>query len=142
MALTICYSASQFSGIDVEGSNQTGIDEIVDYIRHVYRHIDDLVKNVKCLLPMPIDSTIKKMAKSDRTIDDFLRDCAVARRPRRSSKTNTILDLPDMLTKTQEYQAAEELRRIQDITCCKWASAPGGRNTNDILRCKRQPQHQ
>ncbi|WP_257788457.1 hypothetical protein [Paenibacillus larvae] len=40
-----------------ELENEAGIDEIVDYIVHVYEHnnIDDIVKNVKRLLPTPAE---------------------------------------------------------------------------------------
>ncbi|MDT2240707.1 hypothetical protein P7H22_10675 [Paenibacillus larvae] len=54
----LLLTVSILSGIDVEElENEAGIDEIVDYIVHVYEHnnIDDLLKNVKCLLPMPIE---------------------------------------------------------------------------------------
>ncbi|MDT2239037.1 hypothetical protein P7H19_25870 [Paenibacillus larvae] len=51
----LLLTVSILSGIDVEELNEAGIDEIVDYIVHVYEHnnIDGLSKNVKCLLPMP-----------------------------------------------------------------------------------------
>ncbi|QHZ49942.1 hypothetical protein [Paenibacillus larvae] len=54
----LLLTVSILSGIDVkELENEAGIDEIVDYIVHVYEHnnIDDLVKNVKRLLPMPTE---------------------------------------------------------------------------------------
>ncbi|WP_040932636.1 hypothetical protein [Paenibacillus larvae] len=54
----LLLTVSILSGIDVEElENEAGIDEIVDYIVRVYEYnnIDDLVKNVKRLLPMPTE---------------------------------------------------------------------------------------
>ncbi|MDT2239036.1 hypothetical protein P7H19_25865 [Paenibacillus larvae] len=46
---------------------------------------------------------------------------------RRSSKTNTTsLRSARHTAKTREYRAAEEFTADADVTCCKWASAPGG----------------
>ncbi|MEV2333361.1 hypothetical protein ABND12_22915, partial [Paenibacillus larvae] len=54
----LLLTVSILSGIDVEElENEAGIDEIIDYIVRVYEHnnIDDIVKNVKRLLPMPTE---------------------------------------------------------------------------------------
>ncbi|MDT2240708.1 hypothetical protein P7H22_10680 [Paenibacillus larvae] len=76
------------------------------------------------------------------TIDDFLRDCAVTLGvPQKVVEDEYyILDLPDILAKTREYRAAEELRRMQMLLAASGRQLPEGRNTNDILlRCKRRP---
>ncbi|MDT2262360.1 hypothetical protein P7H12_00030 [Paenibacillus larvae] len=60
------------------------------------------------------------------TIDDFLRDCAVTLGVPAEGRRRRILHSRSARhTKTREYRAAEELRRMQDVTCLK-RSAPGG----------------
>ncbi|MDT2266376.1 hypothetical protein P7H12_26045 [Paenibacillus larvae] len=68
------------------------------------------------------------------TIDDFLRDCAVTLGvPQKVVEDEYYIDLPDILAKTREYRAAEETTADADVTCCKWASAPGGEYKRYII---------
>ncbi|AXF40879.1 tail assembly protein [Paenibacillus phage Unity] len=128
----LLLTVSILSGIDVEElENEAGIDEIVDYIVHVYEHnnIDDIVKKRET----PPADTGGISTETDEgggvpiyTIDDFLRDCAVTLGvPQKIVEDEYyILDLPDILAKTREYRAAKELRRMQMLLAASGRQLP------------------
>ncbi|MDT2287328.1 hypothetical protein P7H17_16600 [Paenibacillus larvae] len=134
----LLLTVSILSGIDVEElENEAGIDEIVNLHRPClckHNNIDDLVKNGKCLLPMPIRNkhgNRRWRRRSIYTIDDFSRDCAVTLGVRRrSSKTNTTSSIcPTYSPKHGNIGRRKSLRRMQMLLAASGRQLGGGIQT-------------